>query len=298
MKDFKYILAVVVWLTSMSGAKKIMVPLTTTKQTSVEFPKPNKGLGTHAILSLPRGGAILAPETAAKVYTAVFGLNAIQGLLFTKAHAAFYQTKEYNTYLNFLLREALGAGCNISLLLYLQYFQAMAFEKAVGWSCIPYMLQVVYKLATGILSELKIPVMNAVLVLALNGAVTYATLTNATFSKRLVQFYAVFSLINALLMYFVPEVAAKTWNLPVPNATQKHLIAVVGFYLTSHALVVGLQAFDKSANVATGWSIVAVAAGLFGLVAKGTFRKADMPNGLGVGWAIFVLALAHALLVG
>ncbi|CAB9531792.1 expressed unknown protein (Partial), partial [Seminavis robusta] len=107
-----------------------------------------------AVTSIPRGGGCIdidlitvEPDLAAKIFIGAYGANA--ALCFVASEFALktvYGGKDAQPD-SLWGGTTLGAvGCNTALLLYLQHFKGMGFEKAIGWSVLPYLTMEFYRI--------------------------------------------------------------------------------------------------------------------------------------------------------
>ena len=120
---------------------------------------------------------------------------------------------EADDFSSFMAQEFCGVSLNICTLLALQLHTNMAFEQAVGWSCLPYMVMTVFKLLTDKAATVNMPEKNSYFVLVINTVVAIASLTEHILANLLIKLYAVHSLINGIPLLFVPKTGGKMWDL-------------------------------------------------------------------------------------
>lgn len=194
---------------------------------SSHFDRSNKiAAASSSAMLIPRGGDIvplMSPDAAVKTFLGADGLNGITGVLTPEWHMKTY-LMDIDDYTIFLVQEAAAVDTVIILLLGLQLFKGMSFEKAVGWSTLPYIFMTVTKLLKGDHKKVGCPTKNGYLVLIINEVVALASIQGRTFAIPIIKVYALFSLINSAAMLFAPEKAGENWNL-VPKTSQ--IIAVV-----------------------------------------------------------------------
>jgi hypothetical protein len=96
----------------------------------------------------------------------------IHHLLHLTYRGSFFHLESYkmevDDFSSFMAQEFCGVSLNICTLIALQMYSNMAFEKAVGWSCLPYMAMTVFKILTDKAATVNMPKKNSYFVLVIS----------------------------------------------------------------------------------------------------------------------------------
>lgn len=291
------------------------------------LPPPPQGIATNKVTSslqvtkVPRGGAVgpLDADFATKLFIGAYGLNAVGCTLAGKVSMKTYGLKEDESNKQ-MMKNVGAAGMSHSLLMYLQTFKDMSFDKALAWSTLPFTLIVLYDAATGEQKKISFPEKKNIPSVLLNAAVFYAAMTEATWSKGLFTFYGMWSLFHGLMMHFSPVPAAKFWDIaytpspsgsgggggpkktavdPAKQAQFNFLVQNMGFFLLAHAVSVLLQVNGTSSlQETTGWTALTLAGGVLRHLVDGTFENVGVENVFApAAWGGMLLVIALSLLI-
>ena len=279
----------------------------------------NKVTSVLQVTKIPRGGAVgpLDADFAAKLFIGAYGLNAAGCTLAGKASMKTYGLKEDESNKQ-MMKNVGAAGMSHSLLMYLQTFKDMSFDKALAWSTLPFTLTVLYDAATGEQKKISFPEKKNIPSVLLNVAVFYAAMTEATWSKGLFTFYGMWSLFHGLMMHFSPVPAAKFWDIaytplesgggsgpkkaavdPIKQKQFNFLVQNMGFFLLAHAVSVLLQVNGTcTLNQTTGWTALTAAGGVLRHLVNGTFENVGVENVFApAAWGGMLLVIALSLLL-
>ena len=231
--------------------------------------------------SIPRGGAIvplLSKDVAVKSFLGALGLNAATGIFTPEFHLKSYKM-EVDYFSSFMAQEFCGVSLNICTLLALQLYSNMTFEKAVGWSCLPYMAMTVFKLLTDKAATVNMPKKNSYFVLVINAVVAIACLTEHTLANLLTKLYAAHSLINGIPLLFAPLTGGKMWDLEPDSNQNTLLLQWMGYGLISHFVSLlpafGLSLVDDTYKV-TGCITATMSTSLIGLFGIGKLKELQL----------------------
>jgi hypothetical protein len=130
----------------------LVAPLVVALFASVGAEKPTFiPKSSHVIHQIPRGGAV-DKMAVVKAGLSLAGLHGIVNLLAPTKSLAFYgladTSKNLDPKMTFIVLEVGAVSMNYALIPTLQIFQGLSFEKAVGWSCLPYIFMTGHKLLT------------------------------------------------------------------------------------------------------------------------------------------------------
>lgn len=241
---------------------------------------------------------LMNTDMAQKLFVGAYGFNAAVCGLTPSVGCTLYglPREEANE------RTVQGAGAvgmTQSLMLYLQVFRGMSFEKAIGWSVWPYLLITGYQavvcnpedVAMDYSSKKHAPVW------VLNLLLFYASQTQANWSGSLNAFYGYWSIVNALPLLIFTEETAKLWDISIKSETVKFLVRTLGYFLLAHGVSIVVQTKGTLAS-AIGWSAVASTVSMLGLLLAGQFKVAGVPQGPACGWAALLAVIAQSLLAG
>jgi len=264
------------------------------------FLKVKAGTKTDAsqsMISIPRGGAIvpvLSKDVAVKSFLGALGLNAATGIFTPEFHLGSYKM-EVDDFSSFMAQEFCGVSLNICTLLALQLYSNMAFEKAVGWSCLPYMAMIVFKLLTDKAATVNMPKKNSYFVLVINAVVAIACLTEHTLANLLTKLYAVNSLINGIPLLFAPLTGGKMWDLEPDSNQNTLLLQWMGYGLISHfvSLLPAFGLVDDTYKV-TGYITAVMSASLIGLFGFGKLKDLQLVPVL--VWIALLVSITLSLL--
>jgi hypothetical protein len=196
---------------------------------------------------------------------------------------------------NFQLANAVVCGTGVFL--FLQYFQKMSFEKAIGWSTLPYVYQAIFKLVTNKHQALGVP-KEVYPPLILNLLIFFAAMTEASFATNLNKFYGIFSLVNAVPMIFAPDMAAKAWKLTIKTPFERLSIETLGASLFYHGLAVCLQAFGKTDLMDTlGWVALSASTIMAGQVLAKRPEKGGILSGPILVWVVALGVIGYSYLL-
>mmetsp|Transcript_18766 Transcript_18766/g.32268 ORF Transcript_18766/g.32268 Transcript_18766/m.32268 type:complete len:301 (-) Transcript_18766:226-1128(-) len=263
--------------------------------------EPKKALAPPVsfVTKIPRGGAgPLNPDTTAKVFVGLLGFQAANAMLAPEMCLKSY-CHTPDAFSTFLIETNGAVGCTAALLLGLQLFKGMSFEKAIGWSVLPYVVIELKKAFTKQGGAIGFPSANHYPSVILNLVVMCASLTDEGFASGLNKFYGIWSLINGLPMLIVPEKAGKAWGLEPKTDVGKVVMSNLGLFLIAHGMAVSVPAFglldgDALMNSIGGAAAAVGASILFSILVK----KFDMGyKPLAYGWALFSLIVAGTLLI-
>lgn len=216
-----------------------------------------------ALLSqIPRGGSGFDPDIVSNIFLGTYGMNAVVGLVAPEQLARGYRmiADEFD---RFVIQGICAIGANTVLLLYLQLFQSMPFEEAMGWSTLPYIGQEVFKFINRKHELVGFKRESSIFMLGLNVLVMFAGLTNAETAEPAIKFYGLWSLFNAVPLIFNPDSWGRNFiGLDSRSGGNTLLLAQAGGFLLAHGLAVTLQAFDITNNLerTIGWTAIAAAA--------------------------------------
>jgi hypothetical protein len=136
---------------------------------------------------VPRGGGGAGPlyaEFAATLFIAAYGINGVACAVAAKESLKGYGMLTTDS--NIRMIQTVGScGIATALLLYLQQFKGMSFERALGWSALPYALVATAKVITG--QDAKIGFQSAKgIPSTVTGVLVFlASMTDASYSKVL-----------------------------------------------------------------------------------------------------------------
>lgn len=252
---------------------------------------------SKAVLSIPRGGGVslIEPELAAKIFIGAYGINAAACAVLPKqtmkgAYGVDMGDAEawIGTTIGFV-------GLNTAVLLYLQQMQGMAFGKALGFSVIPYLTMNVYRLLTDANQVVGMPKSELTVDTLMNVAVLVANLSEQSWASKLNVVYGLFSLFFGAWFYLLPEAAAAAKKITTADTPQsKFLHKAFGYFLLGHAAAVcTIGGVLKS----IGYTALAVAAPILGLVADGSFTEAGVPIPPALAWVALLLAIGASLVL-
>lgn len=263
---------------SAASGSRVTLQQPSNRSSHMNFYKANKvATASLSAISIPRGGGIvplMSPDVAIKTFLGSYGVNGITGGLTPEWHMKTY-LMDIDNYAIFLTQEVTAVDTNIVLLLGLQLLEGMPFEKAVGWSTLPYIGMTMKKLLTGDHDTVGCPAKNGYLVLVINAVVALASIQGHALAGPLIKGYALFSLINAIPMLLAPEKAGEVWDIAPKTFQNKLMLHRYGMSLLGHAVAVGLPAFGiiKDVYKVAGWTVASLTASMVGLLALNKFDK-------------------------
>ena len=291
-----------VWVATISLLASLTATVEAADLLFVKKSKATKLQSKSAILvtnNIPRGGggaALIDPELAAKLFVGVYGLNAAGCTLAPAAASEQYGLKSEPAN-HWLMRFSGAIGLNVSVLLYLQKFQGMAFEKAIGWSVWPFVLNCAYGALDKSDSAVDIPATNHIPSGALNLLVFYASITNASWAPTLNQVYGLWSLVWVIPILVFPESAAKVWSISLKNDSNSYIYSMTGSFLLSHGLAICMQTRGSGGLMkAIGGTAAGTAVSLAYLAVMGKFQKGGIKVAPAYTWMVFVALIAASLL--
>jgi hypothetical protein len=251
---------------------------------------------------VPRGGGgPFSADLASKIFIYVYGAKSVQGLLMPELYAKkLFMMKEITETVKFMVLTVTGSGANTSLLLFLQTFKGMPFEKALGWSVLPFTAQLVgkhlvnYHAKVGISKELA---NREIVPLAINLAVLVGSQLEADWALPIFKLYGIFSLINAVPWCIDGAKEAKRWGITLSTPSEIGLGSVFGTYLASHGAAVTAQAFGASLGLATGLAAIALAVTLsVACFGRGQATKMGTPPFMQWAWVALLIACGSSLM--
>lgn len=202
---------------------------------------------------------------------------------------------EVDDFSSFMAQEFCGVGLNICTLIALQLYSNMTFEKAVGWSCLPYMAMTVFKLLTDKAATVNMPKKNSYFVLVINAVVAIACLTEHSLANLLIKLYAVHSLINGIPLLLAPLTGGKMWDLEPDSNQNTLLLQWMGYGLLSHfvSLLPAFGLVDDTYKV-TGLIAGVMSASLVSLFGLGKLKDLQLVPVL--VWIALLVSITLSLL--
>lgn len=246
----------------------------------------------NSIANIPRGGGgPLDPDVASKLFVGAFGANAAMCAVTPKAAMKLYGNEDANDSDAWLVSSSGAIGATTSLLLYLTKMKGMAFDEAIGYSTLPYVITKLGHLVLGYDKHVDMPAkshvvdtLNNLLVLGFSLAGKPASILN--------HLYGVFSLLNAALFYGNPDGASKAFEFSLAGSPVlgPFLTKTIGYFLLGHGVAV-----CSKGNV--GLTSLATALPLLALIVGGDFDTAQMPAAPALVWVAVLGAIASSLLL-
>jgi hypothetical protein len=268
------------------------------------------------IMLIPRGGGgggtgPFDAEFAAKLFIAAYGINGIACTVDGKTSLKGYGMLTTDS--NIRMIQTVGScGIATALLLYLQQFQGMSFEKALGWSALPYPLVATAQAITGQDAKIGFPSAKNAPSYVISALVIWASLTDASYSNVMYTLSGLWCLFNGIMMYWAPKSGAKFWSVsyvpsnpkekPVPlGGTQFEILCRhVGYFLMAYAVAVLLQV-NSACDLGTtiGWTALTIGLGLLNLLADGSMEGSGITDVFPIGvWVGLLLTIALSCLNG
>jgi hypothetical protein len=184
-----------------------------------------------------------------------------------------------------------------SLLLYLQLYQGMSFDKALGWSVWPWILTSLYHALVAKNDHLLgYPTKNHIVPLILNALVFVASQTQASWAGNLNKFYGFFSLLYGIPTLLFPQSSAKFQEVSLKTNQQEYAFRSIGYFLVAHGISVWIGADGGSLSKSIGWSAVSLAVSLIGLMVLGPMDAAGIPKAPVAVWALLMAFVANSQL--
>jgi hypothetical protein len=217
-----------------------------------------------------RGGAspLLDPDTVAKVVVGFVGVQGAVGFIAQEQNKKLFGAPPEPAFDDNLYLDIIGMTSSCALMMGLQLFKSMSFEKALGLSVIPYLGQVLYRLFTGKLTAVGVSNGSAILLAAIQMVTMYANLNGVDWATNWSKFYGLFSLLNAVVFISSPELGAKSWNVLFENmGVRDYGFRCFGALLAGQAaLVAGPLFMGWSMMESIGWLSAVWSAGFLNLV--------------------------------
>lgn len=244
----------------------------------------------NLVQSIPRGGGgLLDADLAGKIFVHAFGANAaLCGLFPQFAISKVYGVKQASATDCFLIRTAGAVGSNVAVLLYLQE-RGMSFQKAVGWSTLPYLAREFQSLLTNVNQAVGVPKSAHLPPTIMNMLVLYSSLTDKSWASSLTKFYGYFSILNAVVFYLAPQQGLAGHMVSIQNDLGKFLGRTIGYFLLGHGLAVLQQS--------TGWVALGTGIPLLGMALDGSFEAAGVPVAPAAVWIALLLVIGTSIIV-
>lgn len=236
----------------------------------------------------------MSPDVAVKAFLGASGLNAITGILTPAFHLGSYDM-QVDAFSSFMAQECCGVSLNICILLGLQQYSGMKFEKAVGWSTLPYICMTIAKLVTDKHATVNTPRRNGYIVLIINVVVAITSLSGHALADPIIKYYAINSLINGIPFLFAPKTGGKVWDL-IPESSQNTLlIQWMGYGLLSHFVSL-LPAFGLTGDTykIVGLVTATITTSLLGLFGIGKLNELQLVPVL--VWIALLVSITLSLL--
>jgi hypothetical protein len=316
----------------------VVAPLSMAFFASVGATKPTfiSKASPSVIHQIPRGGAV--DKTAVvKAGLSLVGVHAIVDLLAPTKSLDFYgladTSKNPDPKITFVMLEIGAISMNYALIPALQIFQGLSFEKAAGWSCLPYIFMTVHKLLTNKYDEVSLaanpltelrrsatfsignwpfwwmnlhlcpqigmPKANGFFLLFIPTLTAYAAIQGLDFAPTMIKVYGLFSTINALVFFGSPKLACETWKCMHPISPGVLLSArAFGTVLATHAVACLTQAFYPETSVLDVVAYGAAVLGVTSLPVLKDFKDMGIEKSFQIYmlWVVLLLGTSYFLL--
>ena len=179
------------------------------------------------------------------------------------------------------------------------FFQGMAFDKAIGYSTLPYVITKLSQLVLGRDKAVDMPPKAHVVPTLLNLLVLGLSLAGKP-ASYLNMFYGTHSLLAGALFWFRPYDAAKAFEFTLDGSPIRgaFLAKYVGNFLLGHGVAVCSQAWNAMGpGEAIGWTAAVSCLSILALIFQGDFGDAGVPVVPALGWAGVLAAIAGSILV-
>ena len=266
------------------------------RSTAIASSSSSSSSSSVVVSSIPRGGIVplMSPDVAVKAFLGASGLNAITGILTPAFHLGSYDM-QVDAFSSFMAQECCGVSLNICILLGLQQYSGMKFEKAVGWSTLPYICMTIAKLVTDKHATVNTPHRNGYSVLIINVVGAITSLSGHALADPIIKYYAINSLINGIPFLFAPKTGGKVWDL-IPESSQNTLlIQWMGYGLLSHFVSL-LPAFGLTGDTykIVGLVTATITTSLLGLFGIGKLNELQLVPVL--VWIALLVSITLSLL--
>jgi hypothetical protein len=220
------------------------------------------------VLKIRGGAGPLDPDTVAKTFVGFFLVDGAVSFIAKDQHRKIYGIPSEPAFDDNWYLDMSGITGTCALLMGLQLFKDMSFEKALGWSTIPYLAQLLYRTLTGKFTSLGVSNSSGILLIISQTVTMYANLKGVDWAKNWSKFFGLFSLLNAVIFTISPELGAKSWNIVVENmGVRDFSLRAFGTLLAGHAaLVAGPLFMGWSAMESIGWFCAVCAVGFLDMV--------------------------------
>jgi hypothetical protein len=258
--------------------------------------KHNNANALRPALKLRGGVGPVEPAMAATVGCSLFALNGVYCGLAPAPAAAAYGVGQTSFNLEQMIKN-LGYTFIGFAILALGVLKGVSFNKAFGWSNLPWVLLTLENIWNGVTDKMGIPVAGQYLLLAINSFGLYAGLTDTLMPAAAVGISA-WTALNGAFFALNPGAGASAWGLK--DADEKFLVMMknFGYALFGYATLTYLLATGMDVSSAVGYAFIpnalSIIDGLF--VSKG-FLKMGSPPEPGYVWLAIMGAVIASTVV-
>jgi hypothetical protein len=239
------------------------------------------------------------PDLAQKLFVVAVGIHSILCCFTPSLGLKIYGLPHKNAVLASVMQTSGTFGMCLALFFYLQVFQGMVWEQALGWATWPYVLSSFYQ-AVKSDGAIGYPSQNRLLPGAIDLLVFYASQTKPSWAGSLYRAFAYWDFVNGVPCLCFPEFTAKIWQFSLKQEDKgaRLIVQSFGVSLLAHGIAVILLLGQSSLKDVIGGSALIMALSLVGMIVTDQFDVAGHAKGKEYGflWILLLLCIANSLL--